>query len=72
MILFSISRTSAAGRVSPAKMRVMGGRLGILCQRVYERADYPGYLEMGMPAQYGSGASEVMREVATNPGARYA
>ncbi len=48
----------------------MGGRLGILCQRVYERADHPGYLEMGMPTHYGSGASEVIREVATNPAAR--
>ncbi|MEO5722683.1 MAG: DEAD/DEAH box helicase [Chthoniobacterales bacterium] len=49
----------------------MGGRLGILCQRVYERADHPGYLEMGTPMHYGSGASEVIREVVTNPGARY-
>ena len=50
---------------------VMGGRLGILCQRIYERADHPGYLEMGTPVHYGSGASEVIREVITNPGARY-
>ena len=49
----------------------MGGRLGILCQRVYGRADYPGYLEMGTPVHYGSGASEVIREVVANPGARY-
>ncbi|MDQ6765851.1 MAG: DEAD/DEAH box helicase, partial [Verrucomicrobiota bacterium] len=49
----------------------MGGRLGILCQRIYERADYPGYLEMGTPMHYGSGASEAIREVVTNPGARY-
>ncbi len=44
----------------------MGGRLGILSQRVYQRADYPGYLEMGVPAHYGSGASEVIREVTEN------
>jgi len=49
----------------------MGGRLGILCQRIYERADYPGYLEMGVPAHYGSGASEIIREVVENPGSRY-
>jgi hypothetical protein len=49
----------------------MGGRLGILCQRIYDRADYPGYLEMGTPAHYGSGASEVIREVVANPGSRY-
>ena len=50
---------------------VMGGRLGILCQRVYDRADHPGYLEMGTPVHYGSGASEVIREVVTTPGSRY-
>ena len=49
----------------------MGGRLGILCQRIYERADHPGYLEMGTPSHYGSGASEVIREVVTNSAARY-
>ncbi|MGZ5024021.1 MAG: DEAD/DEAH box helicase, partial [Chthoniobacterales bacterium] len=34
-------------------------------------ADYPGYLEMGVPAHYGSGASEVIREVVENPAAKY-
>ena len=50
---------------------VMGGRLGILCQRIYDRADHPGYLEMGVPVHYGSGASEVIREVVTNSASRY-
>jgi superfamily II DNA/RNA helicase len=49
----------------------LGGRLGILCQQVYGRADHPGYLEMGVPVQYGSGASEVIRELVTNATARY-
>src|SRR4029078_432955 len=49
----------------------LGGRLGALCQRVYERADHPGYLEMGVPVHYGAGASEVVREVVTHPSCRY-
>ena len=49
----------------------LGGRLGILCQRIYGRADHPGYLEMGVPVHYGSGASEVIRELVSNPSARY-
>lgn len=49
----------------------LGGRLGILCQRIYGRADYPGYIEMGVPVHYGSGASEVIRELVANPSARY-
>jgi superfamily II DNA/RNA helicase len=49
----------------------LGGRLGILCQQIYGRADHPGYLEMGVPVQYGSGASEVIRELVTNASGRY-
>ena len=45
----------------------MGGRLGILCQRIYGRADYPGYLSMGVPVQYGAGASEVVRALVADP-----
>jgi superfamily II DNA/RNA helicase len=48
-----------------------GGRLGILSQQVYGRADHAGYLEMGVPVQYGSGASEVIRELVSDPSARY-
>jgi len=49
----------------------LGGRLGILCQRIYGRADHPGYLEMGVPVHYGSGASEVIRELVANSSSRY-
>jgi len=49
----------------------LGGRLGALCQQLYERADHPGYLEMGVPVHYGAGAAEVIRELMTSPGGRY-
>jgi hypothetical protein len=49
----------------------MGGRLGILCQRIYARADYPGYLTMGVPVQYGAGASEMVRELVADPRSRH-
>lgn len=54
-----------AGEDSP-----LGGRLGALCQRLYERADVPGYLEMGVPLTYGDGASEVIREIIEHGTAR--
>lgn len=38
-----------------------GGRLGIRCQQTYDRGDYPGYLTMGVPTDYGAGASEALR-----------
>jgi DEAD/DEAH box helicase/Helicase conserved C-terminal domain len=49
----------------------MGGRLGILCQRIYGRADYPGYLTMGVPVHYGAGASEVVRALVADPRSRH-
>jgi hypothetical protein len=47
-----------AGEDSP-----YGGRLGALCQKVYDRADLPGYLDMGVPLDYGAGASEVVHQI---------
>ncbi|HYR57961.1 MAG TPA: hypothetical protein VEO95_05010, partial [Chthoniobacteraceae bacterium] len=35
-----------------------------------ERADAPGYLEMGVPLDYGNGASEVVREIVEQGTAR--
>ena len=46
------------------------GRLGALCQQAYERADYPGYLEMGVPVHYGAGAAEIVREIVENRSSR--
>ena len=58
--------------VLPQKViiRTAGG-LGGLCQRVYGRGDYPGYLEMGVPIDYGDGASAVVAELARHPGNRH-
>ena len=44
---------------------------GFFASRFTGGPDHPGYLEMGFPVQYGSGASEVIRELVTNPAARY-
>jgi superfamily II DNA/RNA helicase len=48
-----------------------GGRLGLVCQQTYRRADFAGYLEMGVPPAYGAGAAEVIREVVENQTARH-
>lgn len=39
-----------------------GGKLGFTCQTAYDRAEIPGYLTLGVPLDYGAGASEAMRE----------
>jgi len=48
-----------------------GGRLGLVCQQTYHRADFAGYLEMGAPQAYGAGAAEVIREVVENQTSRH-
>ena len=48
-----------------------GGRLGLVCQQTYLRADFAGYLEMGVPPAYGAGASEVIRDVVENQTPRH-
>ena len=69
-LIFDIANIRAGSRFS-GEDAPLGGRLGILCQRLYDRADHPGYLEMGVPIQYGSGASEVIREIVADPASRY-
>lgn len=39
-------------------------RLGVICRTVFGEADYPGYLDRGLPIQYGDGAAEVLAETA--------
>jgi hypothetical protein len=68
-LVFDLANIRAGPRFA-GEDAALGGRLGILCQQIYQRADDPGYLEMGVPTHYGSGASEVMRELCENPGAR--
>jgi superfamily II DNA/RNA helicase len=48
-----------------------GGRLGLICQHTYNRGDFVGYLEMGVPPGYGAGAAEVIREVVENQTSRH-
>src|SRR5262249_44979538 len=69
-LVFDLANVRAGPRFS-GEDAPMGGRLGILCQRVYNRADYPGYLTMGVPPQYGAGASEVMREFVADPRSKH-
>ena len=69
-LAFDLANVRAGPRFS-GEDAPMGGRLGILCQRVYSRADYPGYLAMGVPMQYGAGASEVVRELVADPRSKH-
>jgi superfamily II DNA/RNA helicase len=45
-------------------------RLGNTCRLRYHGITCPGYLEQGVPPEYGNGAAEVLAKIRTTPGAR--
>jgi hypothetical protein len=61
-LIYDIANLRAGHRFSGDDSHY-GGHLGMLCQELYDRATYPGYLELGVPENYGDGAAEVMREL---------
>ena len=61
-LVFDLANLRAGPRFSDLDSPY-SGRLAILCQQKYERADLPGYLEHGVPTEYGAGASEAVREI---------
>ena len=69
-LIFDLANLRAGPRFAEDESRY-GGHLGALCQRVYERADLPGYLEMGVPPQHGAGASQVVRAIVEHGIARH-
>ena len=70
-LIYDLANLRAGHRFTPEGDNPHGGRLGGVCQRVYARADYPDYLEMGVPPDYGDGAAEVVAELAQHPGSRH-
>jgi hypothetical protein len=70
-LIFDLANLRAGHRFVPEGDSPFGGRLGGLCQRVYARADHPGYLEMGVPPDYGDGAGAVVAELVRHPANRH-
>lgn len=61
-LVYDIANLRAGDRFAGEENKY-GGRLGNLCQFVYERVDIPGCMELGVPIHYGAGASEVVRAI---------
>ena len=70
-LIFDLANLRAGHRFVPEGDNPYGGRLGGVCQRVYARADHPGYLEMGVPPDYGDGAGAVVAEMTRHPPNRH-
>ncbi len=69
-LVYDLANLRAGHRFTPEGDNPHGGRLGGVCARVYQRADHPGYLEMGVPPDYGDGAAEAVRDMVEHPGNR--
>ena len=69
-LVFDLANLRAGHRFAQDESQ-FGGRLGLICQQTYQRADFAGYLEMGAPLAYGAGAAEVIREVVENQTPRH-
>ena len=70
-LIYDLANLRAGHRFTPEGDNPHGGHLGSICARTYGRADHPGYLEMGVPPDYGDGAAQVVSELALNPGSRH-
>lgn len=61
-LIFDLADLRGGPRFSDEEGRCPG-RLGLVCQRTFRNADHPGYLEFGIPTEYGAGASEALRGI---------
>ncbi len=61
-LLFDIANVFAGDRFTGTNPRLIG-RLADACTRAYRRISIDGWLQEGVPVQYGSGASESVRAI---------
>lgn len=64
-LIFDLANLRAGHRFSGREEG--GGRLGNVCRMACKGATYPGYLNKGVPIDYGDGAAEVVASLAANP-----
>lgn len=69
-LVYDVANLRAGHRFSEEDL-ARGSRLGSVCRETYARENFPGYLEGGVPAGYGDGAAEVLREVDFNPSVKH-
>ncbi|MDB6029632.1 MAG: box helicase domain protein [Verrucomicrobiales bacterium] len=65
-LIYDLANLDAGFRFCGDESR-WAGRLGYACQKIYGTQSIPGYLEMGVPPKYGSGAEQVVASIHKNP-----
>ncbi|MDG1893097.1 MAG: DEAD/DEAH box helicase [Verrucomicrobiota bacterium] len=69
-LLYDMANLHAGHRFSQDEHR-WGGRIAMICHDVYGFQNIPGYLENGIPTQYGFGAESIVMDVHANGLNRY-
>lgn len=69
-LIFDIANIEAGFRFSSEKDR-WTGRLAIACRNLYGNRTIPGYLENGIPPNYGAGASEIVASISKDPSTKH-
>jgi superfamily II DNA/RNA helicase len=70
-LIYDLANLDASFRFCGEENR-WAGRLAMACQKTYGPQSVPGYLEAGVPIQYGSGAEAVVAAVHKNPASKHA
>ena len=69
-LVYDIADIDAGFRFSREEDR-WSGRLAMACRNLYGNRTIPGYLENGLPPNYGSGAAEIVASVHRDPSSKY-
>ncbi len=67
-LLYALANLRAGPRFVQEGDNPHAGRFAARCQQVYGRADFPGYLQAGVPPDYGDGAAEAVWTLLHEPG----
>lgn len=68
-LVYDLGNLRAGHRFSDLEA-TRASRLGTACREGYPQEDFPGYLERGVPTDYGDGAAEVLRAMHYHPGGK--
>jgi len=69
-LIYDLANLAAGFRFAGEEVNRWGGRLGQVCHARYGLQSIPGYLENGVPPNYGAGAEQIVAAVHRNPASK--
>ncbi len=69
-LIYDLANLKAGYRFAGDEYR-WEGRLAFVCAQTYGRQTIPGYLEAGIPYEYGAGAEQIVQSIHSNPSCKH-